>query len=94
MNPFPAKPGETISGVGLDFATRLAVGETLLSVVVTPVAGVTVNASGVSGTIAAADISIAANQADADLALLYAVTGTAGSIRKGYRTIQVRAVSN
>ena len=94
LNPFTAKPGELIKGLGLDFASRLAQGETVQSVVITPVDGLTVNATSQAGTFAMADVTIAENQAESELVLLYTATGTLGSVRKGYRTILVRKVSN
>lgn len=94
LNPFTAKPGETINGLGIDFASRLAAGEALASVIVTPDSGITVIASSVDGTNALASVSIAANQPDGDLSILYTATGNAGSVRKGWRTILVRVQSN
>jgi pseudouridine-5'-phosphate glycosidase len=90
MNPFIAHPGETIVDLGIDFAEHLLAAETVASVVITPDVGITVASQSQSGTTVFAKISIAANQPDADLSILYTVTGTAGSIRKGWRLIAIR----
>jgi hypothetical protein len=90
MNSFVIKPGETVVGLGFDFANRLAAGETLLSVDILPDPGLTVNSSSVTGTIAVASISVSAPHPDAELALEFTVTGTAGSVRKGTRMIQIK----
>ena len=91
MTPFDAKPGETIVGLGLDFRTRLADSETIAAAptVVSDIAGLTISGQGYSGTIAVATVSIPVNQADGTVVLTYVVTGTAGNVRKGYRTIEV-----
>jgi len=93
MNPFVAKPGETIRGIGFDFATRLAAGETIASSIITADSGLTVDSTSNSSAIALANISIAANQADADLNISYTVTGSAGSVRKATRIVWIRAQS-
>jgi len=41
-----------------------------------------------------ADIVVAANQQDGNFEVRFTVTGSAGSVRKGTRTILVRAKSN
>jgi hypothetical protein len=94
MNPFVIKPGETVVGLGINFATRLASGETLSNVAVTASAGITVVASSVDGTTAFANISVDSAQADADMFVQFTATGNAGSIRKGRREIIVRANSD
>lgn len=93
MNPFVAKPGETIKGLGLDFSTRLAAGETISSSTVTADIGLTVSGTSNQGTIALVDITVAANQSDAELNVNFTVAGTAGSVRKATRVVWIRAAS-
>lgn len=94
MQPYIIKPGETVSGIGFDFLTRLADGETLISASASASTGLTVSEVAYLGTIASATIACAADQVDADLELVFTVTGTEGSIRKATRPMLVRAVSN
>lgn len=93
MNPFIAHPGEAIVGLGIDFAEHLVEGETVESVAITPDAGISVESTTHSGTIVTAKISIAPTQTPADLYILFAVTGSLGSVRKGWRLISVRTKS-
>jgi len=94
MEPFIVKPGETIKGLGRDFATRLAPGETVASVVAAcDSTGITVAATGMSGATAFADLVIADSLTDTTRTLSLTVTGTVGSIRKGSRLIWVRVDS-
>lgn len=91
MQPYTIKPGETVTGVGFDFAARLADGETLSSASATGSTGLTVASATASGTEATATISVASDLADSDLLLTFTVTGTAGSVRKAVRSVLVRA---
>lgn len=95
MTPFITKPGETVVGLGIDFRSRLAVGETIAAVptVTSDTAGIIISNQGYSGTVATAAIAIPANQADASVILTYVVTGSAGSVRKASRVVWVRAAS-
>jgi hypothetical protein len=92
MTPFVAKPGETITGLGLDFSAYLADDETISDVTAAASnAGLTVSGAGSSGTIAVAHVAVAANLADGEYRIDYTVTGSAGSVRKSYRRILVAA---
>ena len=93
MNSFEAKPGETIVGLGVDFATRLSAGEMLVSVTLEAEDGLTIVATSVVNTVANATIAVAVEQLDADLSITYTATGSAGSILKFSRRISVRALS-
>jgi len=94
MEPFIAKPGETIVGLGLDFTSRLATGETILTVAVSAPTGISASATGHDGTKAYATLAIDAAAPDGDTTVTFTVTGTAGSIRIGSRTVTIRANSN
>jgi hypothetical protein len=94
MNPFIVKPGETIEGLGYDFTTKLATGETIASTpTVTADTGLTVSGAAFSGAIALANVAVPGNAIDAQLNVYYTVTGTLGSVRKGTRLIWIRANS-
>lgn len=94
MNTFIAKPLETITGIGFDFSNRLATGEIITHVDVTPDTGITVNGTNYSNTIAVTDITIGANTDTKTLNLVFSITGSAGSIRKATRLILVRSKSD
>lgn len=91
MKPFTIKPGETVTGMGINFISRLAADETLTSTTATASTGLTVTACSVSGTIAAATVAAAADLIDSDLSITFTATGNAGSVRKATRSILVRA---
>lgn len=93
MNPYVIKPGETVYGVGFDFAERLASGETISNVQCSAGTGITVVGTSSSGTQAMAVIQVAAGQADADVDVVFTVTGSAGSVRKATREIWIRSDS-
>lgn len=94
MIPYVAKPGETIVGLGFDFGRRLADGETLSTVSVTAPPPLSKVAESVAGTEAVVQLSVSDDAADGDYPVIFAVTGTAGSVRKAARTVLVRAVSD
>ena len=57
MNPFIVKPGETIEGLGYDFTTKLATGETISSApTVTADTGLTASGPAYVGAIALVNV--------------------------------------
>lgn len=93
MEPFVAKPGETIVGLGFDFDTRLTGSETIGSGQATASAPLVVETQTYTGTNAVADIAVPADAPDGDHTLEFEVTGTLGSTRKATRTIWIRSAS-
>lgn len=93
MIPFVAKPGETIIGLGFDFTTRLAQAESVSAVSATASSPLSVTATASSGSIATATIVVDPAASDGDYPVLFAVTGSAGSVRKATRNVMVRAQS-
>jgi hypothetical protein len=94
MKPFIVKAGETIINLGLDFAPRLIVGETIDSVTVPGITSVIViNSTEYDGTVATASITIQ-NIVDQDVVLVYTVIGTQGSKRIGKRLISIQSLSD
>lgn len=90
MSPFLIRPGETVVGIGVDFAGYLATGETIADVTVTASAGLTASDPQYSGTVATATATVAADQADTEVTITFRVTGTLGSVRYGARSIVIR----
>lgn len=94
MIPFTAKPGEVISGLGFDFVKRLAQGETISGVAVSADAPLSTSGAAATGTEATVSVAVASDAADGSYPVVFAVTGSLGSVRKAARTILVRAASD
>ena len=93
MLPFIAKPGEIIEGLGFDFSTRLATGETITSSTITADTGISVVGTVNQGTLALANISVSDTLPNQTRYVYFTVIGTLGSKRKASRQVLIRAKS-
>lgn len=93
MNPFVVKPGETVVGLGLNFVNRLAAGETIVDASAVAGSGVVVENTTWQGSTVFAQVKVEANQVDGSSSVNFTVTGSAGSVRKGSRSVTIRAAS-